>query len=108
MSAIAARRAHTLARSERRRRRRQSDSVPTSSGYAPSPDQELAANRTAAKLRNAVAQLASRRREAVLLRMDAGLDYAEIATVLETSEGAVRVLVHRALAELESKLGDEL
>jgi RNA polymerase sigma-70 factor (ECF subfamily) len=40
--------------------------------------------------------------EAVLLRVVGGLDYAEVARVMDRSAGAVRVLVHRGLKRLQS------
>ena len=40
--------------------------------------------------------------EAVLLRVVAGLDYADAARVMDRSPGAVRVLVHRGLKRLQS------
>jgi RNA polymerase sigma-70 factor, ECF subfamily len=39
--------------------------------------------------------------EAVLLRVMVGLEYAEIADVMDRSTGAVRVLVHRGLRRLQ-------
>ena len=107
LSAIAARRAHTLARSERRRRKRRSVSAEDEGMGAANPERELQATRTVARLRAAIADLPDRRREAVLLRMDAGLDHSEIAVAMGMSEGASRVLVHRALGQLRERLGDE-
>jgi DNA-directed RNA polymerase specialized sigma24 family protein len=49
-----------------------------------------------------------KRREAALLRMDAGLSYREIAVVLDSTEGSVRVLVHTAQKELRQRLADLL
>jgi DNA-directed RNA polymerase specialized sigma24 family protein len=45
-----------------------------------------------------------KRRAAVLLRLDAGMDYSEISEALGTSEGSARVLVHLALKELKAGL----
>jgi len=42
--------------------------------------------------------------EAVLLRVMAGLDYPEVAQVMDRSTGAVRVLVHRGLRRLQDRL----
>jgi RNA polymerase sigma-70 factor, ECF subfamily len=42
--------------------------------------------------------------EAVLLRVVADLDYADVATIMDRSPGAVRVLVHRGLRRLEQEL----
>lgn len=44
--------------------------------------------------------------EAVLLRVVAGLDYTEVASVMGRSTGAVRVLVHRGLRGLAAELGE--
>lgn len=41
--------------------------------------------------------------EAVLLRVVADLDVSDVATIMGTSEGNVRVLVHRGLARLRSR-----
>lgn len=42
--------------------------------------------------------------DAVMLRVIADLDVADVASIMATSEGNVRVLVHRGLARLRSKL----
>lgn len=52
-------------------------------------------------------RLAPRRRTAVLLRHVAGLSVAESAAVMGVSEGAVRSLTSRGLAELRLELTDE-
>jgi RNA polymerase sigma-70 factor (ECF subfamily) len=44
--------------------------------------------------------------EAVLLRIVAGLDYSEVAQVMDRTTGAVRVLVHRGLKRLSRALGE--
>jgi RNA polymerase sigma-70 factor (ECF subfamily) len=46
--------------------------------------------------------------EAVMLRVVAGLDYADVAQVMDRTTGAVRVLVHRGLRRLASRLGDHV
>ena len=43
--------------------------------------------------------------EAVLLRVVGGLEYVEIAVLMDRTPGAVRVLVHRGLRRLEEELG---
>ncbi len=53
----------------------------------------------------AVDDLADDRRQAVLLRFVDGLTSVEIGEVLGRSPGAVRVLLHRALRQLEARLG---
>ena len=59
----------------------------------------------ARRLRAAVASLSEDRRQVVILRFVDGLSAREIGEVLGRSEGAVRVLQHRALRELAALLG---
>ena len=54
----------------------------------------------------AVARLPGDRRRAVILRFVDEMSTAEIAGVLGRSEGAVRVLIHRALRSVARDLGD--
>ncbi|HEU4671857.1 MAG TPA: RNA polymerase sigma factor, partial [Candidatus Limnocylindrales bacterium] len=55
----------------------------------------------------AVARLPDDRRRAVTLRFLHEMTTREIAAVLGRSEGAVRVLIHRALGSVARDLGDE-
>lgn len=59
----------------------------------------------ARRLRACVASLSEDRRQVVILRFVDGLTAREIGDVLGRSEGAVRVLQHRALRELAVLLG---
>lgn len=59
----------------------------------------------ARELRRALSQLPDDRRWVIVLRFVDGLSSREIAAVLGRSEGAVRVLQHRALRDLAAKLG---
>jgi RNA polymerase sigma-70 factor (ECF subfamily) len=61
----------------------------------------------ARRLRAAVAALADDRRQVVVLRFVDGLSAREIGEVLGRSEGAVRVLQHRALRDLATLLERE-
>jgi RNA polymerase sigma-70 factor (ECF subfamily) len=58
-----------------------------------------------------VAGLADDRREALIMRFALGMDNREIAKALGRSEGATKVLIHRAIKQLEERLkearGDE-
>ena len=54
----------------------------------------------------AVGELSSAQRAAVILRLQKDLPIAEIAITLNRSEGAVRVLLHRALGTLRKRLGE--
>ena len=58
----------------------------------------------ARRLRAAVASLSEDRRQVVILRFVDGLTAREIGDVLGRSEGAIRVLQHRALRELAARL----
>jgi DNA-directed RNA polymerase specialized sigma subunit, sigma24 homolog len=59
----------------------------------------------AAALR-AIARLPGDRRQAVILRFVDEMSTSEIAGVLGRSDGAVRVLIHRALRSVARDLGD--
>ena len=52
-----------------------------------------------------VLNLPEDRRQVVLLRFGDGLSSREIGAILDRSEGAVRVLLHRALRDLAARLG---
>ena len=51
-----------------------------------------------------VAGLAEDRREALIMRFALDMDNKEIARALGRSEGATKVLIHRAIKQLEQKL----
>ena len=57
-----------------------------------------------------VANLPDDRREALIMRFSLGMDNKEIARALDRTEGATKVLIHRAIKQLEQGLkegGDE-
>jgi RNA polymerase sigma-70 factor (ECF subfamily) len=58
----------------------------------------------ARRVRAALAQLHEDRRQVILLRFVDGLSAREAGLVLDRSEGAVRVLLHRALRDLGERL----
>jgi RNA polymerase sigma-70 factor (ECF subfamily) len=58
----------------------------------------------ARRVRTALADLPDDRRQVVLLRFVDGLTAREAGLVLDRSEGAVRVLLHRALRDLGERL----
>ncbi len=104
LAAVAVRKAHTLLRSERRRRvREDASAVPEA---LPGPADLVSAGQTAERIRVALAAMPKKRREAALLRLDAGMSYEEIARAVGSTEGSVRVLVHLALKELRERLGE--
>src|ERR687891_2354182 len=47
------------------------------------------------------------RREALIMRFALGMDNREIARAMDRSEGATKVLIHRAIKQLEQGLGDD-
>lgn len=104
LAAVAVRKAHTLLRSERRRRVREDASATPEP--LPGPADLLSAGQTAERIRTALAAMPKKRREAALLRLDGGMSYEEIARAVGSTEGSVRVLVHLALKELRERLGD--
>src|SRR3954468_2298295 len=54
-----------------------------------------------------VAKLPDDRREALIMRFALDMDNKEIARALGRSEGATKVLLHRAIKQLEQRLEDE-
>ena len=54
-----------------------------------------------------VQQLPDDRREALIMRFALDMDNREIARAMGRSEGATKVLIHRAIKQLEEGLGDE-
>jgi RNA polymerase sigma-70 factor (ECF subfamily) len=97
---------------DRHRTRRQEDSLDGAEGHGAEPREteagviakELANERTAA-LAAALARLEPLQQQVLALRFVSGLSHAETARVLGKSDGAVRVLQHRALASLRGLLG---
>ena len=53
-----------------------------------------------------VRQLPDDRREALIMRFALGMDNREIARALGRSDGATKVLIHRAIKQLEEIIGD--
>ena len=55
-------------------------------------------------LHQALARLSPEHREVLVLSRFQEMKYAQIAQVLDTTEGAVKVRVHRAMNELKDNL----
>ncbi len=51
--------------------------------------------------------LSDDRREALIMRFALGMDNREIARALGRSDGATKVLIHRAIKQLQEEMGDE-
>jgi RNA polymerase sigma-70 factor (ECF subfamily) len=62
---------------------------------------------TQARLLNAMPRLTEDQRQVILLKFIEGFSNAEVAAILDKSEGAIRVLQHRALAALRQALAEE-
>ena len=99
LAAVAVRRAKTLLRSESRRRVRESRSRPAAN--LSGPEEFAGGGQAAAQIRHALLRMPGKRREVVLLRLDAGLSYREIAATKGISEGSARVLVHMGLKQIK-------
>jgi RNA polymerase sigma factor (sigma-70 family) len=69
------------------------------------PSREAMANEELARLEAALARLSEPHREVILLARIVGLSHAQIGAQLGKSEGAARILLHRALARLARELG---
>ena len=54
-----------------------------------------------------VAKLPDDRREALIMRFALGMDNREIARALDRTEGATKVLIHRAIKQLEQGLKED-
>jgi RNA polymerase sigma-70 factor (ECF subfamily) len=94
-----------LANTLRTRSRRPSgrlDAEPEADGSDPARLADRADD--ARRVRAAVASLPDDRRQVIVLRFVDGLSAREIGHVLDRSEGAVRVLQHRALRDLAARL----
>jgi RNA polymerase sigma-70 factor, ECF subfamily len=99
---------NTVANAHRTRARKRTEPMDAIPAEPPAPDADPAGLALRAeegrRIRAAVAGLPEDRRQVVLLRFADGLSAREIGAVLDRSEGAVRVLLHRALKDLASQL----
>ena len=60
-----------------------------------------------ARVLEGVTQLPDDRREALIMRFALGMDNREIARALGRSDGATKVLIHRAIRQLEGIVGSD-
>lgn len=72
------------------------------------PVERLESKETIATIKRAIDQLPPRQREVITLRDIEGWDAAEVATVLDLSEGNQRVLLHRARTKVREAVEQEL
>lgn len=66
----------------------------------------MVAQETATRVRRAVTALSPMQRDVFTMRVEQGLSYREIATILGTSEGAARVHYHNAMRSVKEQLND--
>jgi RNA polymerase sigma-70 factor (ECF subfamily) len=99
---------NTVLNVHRSRARRSAEPIEVAFPEPPAPDEDPAGiavrAEEARRVRDALRLLPEERRQAVILRFADGLSAREIGQVLDRSEGAVRVLIHRALKELGGHL----
>ena len=101
--------ARNLASNERRRSRRHPVALLDAAAAVPSTDDPAASAERRDDARRAwaaVDRLPADRRAAVVLRFVHEMSVGEIAAVLDRSEGAVRVLLHRALRSVADELAE--
>ena len=102
--------AHNLAANYYRDRSRRPQTALDDAGSlsAPHPTEELVQEREAVKeVLEGVSKLPEDRREALIMRFALDMDNREIARALDRSEGATKVLIHRAIKQLEQGLEEE-
>lgn len=76
-------------------------------GVMCTPSRDLAAREDVARIERSFDQLPEDYREAIVLHRMVGLSHAEIARQMQRSEGAVRNLLYRGLAQLALTLGED-
>jgi len=69
-----------------------------------SPDQQVLARQIADQVEKALGALPARQRTAFVLKNNQGLSIKEIAELMDTAEGTVKVHLHRAVAALREQL----
>jgi RNA polymerase sigma-70 factor, ECF subfamily len=102
--------AHNLAANYYRDRSRRPQTALDDAGSlsAPHPTEELVQERESVKeVLEGVSKLPDDRREALIMRFALDMDNKEIARALDRSEGATKVLIHRAIKQLEESLEEE-
>ena len=75
-------------------------------GAIPSPDQEVIAVEVSRRIGAALAALPPKQRTAFILKNHQGLSIHDIAKVMQSAEGTVKVHLHRAVTTLRQKLAE--
>ncbi len=68
----------------------------------PNPEEAAELEFDQQQLRKAILKLPDTQQQVIVMRFIEGFEYSEIATALQKSEGAIRVIQHRALAKLQT------
>ena len=71
---------------------------------APPPSERMESDDVVSAVRGAIASLPSTQRMALILAKYDGLPYSQIAEVMESSEKAIKSLIHRARENLRERL----
>lgn len=79
----------------------------TADNLESSPEKAAEAQFEQKRIRRAILQLNGDKQQVVMLRLIEGFQFREIASLLGKSEGAVRVILHRALVKLQKILKKE-
>jgi RNA polymerase sigma factor (sigma-70 family) len=98
-------RALELRRSDRRLTSIEEGDLPPNPDSGPAMKLEMKENVT--RVGEAMAALPERYREALLLKVDAGLSYKEIAEVMDITIGHVGFILHDAIAEIRERLAKQ-
>ncbi len=72
-----------------------------------SPESSAETEYTRQRIRRAILQLPEDQQNVIILNFIEGLEYGEVAAILDKSEGNIRVIVHRALKKMREILGKE-
>lgn len=75
-------------------------------GKGPAVDEEVSTRRLSARVESELEKLPERQRMALWLSAAEGHSYAEVASILDTTEKSVKALVHRARVALVSRMGE--
>ncbi len=100
--------AHNLASNYHRDRSRRPEAAldAVEPPSAPHGTERIAEGRAELKhLMNSMQELPGDRREALIMRFALGMDNREIARALGRTDGATKVLIHRAIKQLEEEMG---
>ncbi len=92
-------------RREARRKRAPLDTVERTADSAERPDDRAVTHDLAARALAYIRRLPDQQRDVLLLRTTEGLSYAEIANILGSTEGSVRVSYHHGLQKLKRHFG---